>query len=517
VEYFWLQEKIKEIKNQLVNPLEIYQFKEIESILGELCKYSGRVYETNLFHKISNSIHTISFIDSLTEAIGTALAHKKHSPIDYGRKNYNRNTVAILISGFDQKSGGIFNEIINLVNLHLQFGKTVFIVSTNMVDKNIYKSPEIFEDPNVFIYEAAGQGFIGRINSIIEYLYSVKPSELICFLSHHDLVGSSILIADIAEKIFFNFVYDHISTIALTNSSIDVVITKGKQQAESIAAATPLKTIVVIPPFTIVRNRYSNLLSFAGKLKNTASGSARAYKYEKNSKINFPEVIVEVLLNSNGNHYHYGPLSKTLIFDIHSSIALAGIDVKRFINLPFCLEFSSDLIKRSVEVFIGPISRSSTLLVLEVKSIGIPVILFNSGESIDILEDRLHISRGEFSYSSLGQLTMILKNLEIELYTKASEGARNFYEDNHSFEAAIQRYKNLEENEYHGPILDAPGDLIKDAFLSPHDLLTIFQPLPVRQIDNFETVCTIIVLIRNHENFVSDCFNSIASFEHYVI
>jgi glycosyltransferase involved in cell wall biosynthesis len=510
VEYFWLQEKIKEIKNQLINPLEIYQPKEIESILGELVKYSGKVYETNLFHKISNSIQTISFIDSLAEAIGTALAHKKHSPINYNRKNYNRDTVAILISGFDQKGGGIFNETINLVNLHLQSGKTVFIVSTNMVDKKIYESPEVFQDPNVFIYEAVAEDFTGRINSIIEYLYSIKPSELYCFLSHHDLVGSSILIADIAEKIFFNFVYDHVSTIALTNSSIDVVITKNSQQAEAIAGAIPLKTIVVLPPFTLVRNKYSNPLSFDGELKNTASGSARAYKYEKNSKINFPDVIVEVLRNSTGIHYHYGPLSKTLIIDIFSAIALEGIDYKRFVNLPFSLDFSSDLINRSVEAFIAPISRSSTLLKLEVMSTGIPIFLFNTDDFIHTSEDQQHISQGQFSYSSLKQLSMILKNLEIELYTQASDGARSFYAENHSFEAAIQRYKNLERHEYRGQILGVPRDLIKDAFLSSNDLLTIFQPLPLKLVDDFETVCTIIVLMRNHENFVSDCFTSVA-------
>lgn len=441
-EHLWLTEKISNLPTSAPKqPIRISI--SLEKLLSHLTELSAQVYNPEKFAKVNTDTFTISLIDSFCEAISKVVRLSK-SHISNTEKSLDKpKTVIILVSGFKQNGGGIFKEIQNLVSIHLSLGYYVILVSTEVVDWEVEDVPAVFSAPNLLIYKANQDTLLEKVTFIQDIFSSHDSERMICLISHHDIIAASALYPEASRNIILHFVYDHISTLGLTNSSVNSILTKFESQARRISTLLPHTKVILIPPFVNTLHEVNPHSSKSFSKLNSASGSARAFKFENREPDLFIHVITSVLSHFNGVHFHYGPISPEYLAKIYSELELHAIERHRFVPLPFSNDFQGDLLARGIGLFIPPFPVPSINLTIEVLACGIPLLaqkdLFHMVEISEIT------GSNQFFWNTKEDLKSCLSRInEQSLYEASSHGYLH-YESNHSLKAAVHNFKTLPE------------------------------------------------------------------------
>ncbi|MDG1437168.1 MAG: glycosyltransferase family A protein [Rickettsiaceae bacterium] len=445
--------------------------------------------------EIFKKIHCLSFIDELCEAFGRYYMVSKKYTIE--NDDYDESKIIILTGGFlSDKSGGIIIEISNLVKTYHDLGKNVYLLSSEIVDTN----PEIITkhfpvNSNKFFFEKIKEkNLASSAQKLIDRIYDLKACKLYPFISHNDVVSNCALQKGIAKKIIIDYVFDHGTSLGITNSSIDHIIVKSSGQYQALLHKIPKSKLIYIPPY-IKDEAHKNLyIPKTNKNLTTACAATRNYKIESDSNNKYCQIIPQIMKATGGKHYHYGPLSPEYKSTLLENLRSLDIHPTNFVHIEWCDNVAKDLVKKGCDLYMQSFPIAGALLPIQVMQYGIPIIGYNSTDNF-LLYETDFLSKETIFWSNIEDLLYNISQLTKVKLIKLSKISRSFYENRHDYKKMHLRFINQE------------GFEIEDKELSPSPKTLL--------IDILETNNIVFDSIINSQNTTTSKSSAAYSFFHF--
>jgi hypothetical protein len=429
IEHEWLEKKAIEIAILGESGFQSAPLIPVSDLLSNLTKFAGQVYLPEVSVELYDSINVSWGIDGISKAIGSTVLQDLQQKDPMESSLYAVPCIAILVSGFRQTGGGIFKEVLNLIRIHNGLGYKVIVISSQMSEELILEPPVELEPEYCTVYRVAEIHLHLKLKKIFQILTSAKPERVYALISHHDVVTNAVLQPRLTRRLIIYSVYDHISSLGVTNSSVDLILTQFESHIIALKSAGIENKYSLVPPFVFSKNQKKPLHSFSDKRINSATAAARPYKIEgKNFKF-FVEVIGQLLQRSEGFHFHYGPVSEETMSEVREHLLNLSIDPRRVFFLPFQLDFQEDLLRRKVHLFVATSEIPSPKTSLEVMACAIPAMVYHDEHSETTLNakdifglDQLYWrSLDDFSKALNSLNELVLENMSISSFARFAE------------------------------------------------------------------------------------------------
>ena len=350
-------------------------------------------------------------------------------------REYDEKLAVLLVSGLQSKSGGIFREIIEFTQLHLQKGHNVKIISHELVatPTDIFQSHKIFEHENFeFIkYEGAqSTPYFKKAEWVIEQLIELKPSKLYPFASHTDVIMNAAVQPGLAKHVILDFCLDHGISLMITNSAVDYIYVKLPFHYHMLSKIVPVEKLVYIP-FSIEDTAepvYKNYEPLRSKNLKTLTACARSYKVNE-YEISYAKTIAEMLAITSGVHIHVGPLSEAQLQDILSHLERKKINKDQFQHIEWAPSLTKLVREEKVDVYLQSFPVGSGRTTVEMMRAGIPVI--NHAHNTSPMFHASDYCPEECPvWKKPEELYKIVNDLDKKELLKLSKIVRHFYERN---------------------------------------------------------------------------------------
>jgi len=429
IEHEWLEKKVIEVAILGEGGFQSAPLIPISDLLSNLTKFAGQVYLPEVSVELSDSVNVSWSIDGISKAIGSTVLQDLQQEDPKKSDPYPVPCVAILVSGFRQTGGGIFKEVLNLIRIHNGLGYKVILISSQMSEELILEPPAELEPEYCTVYRVAEIDLHLKLKKIFQILTSAKPERVYALISHHDVVTNAVLQPRLTRILIIYFVYDQISTLGVTNSSVDLILTRFESQIIALKSTGIEKSYSLVSPSVFTKNQRIPLHSFSDKRINSATAAARPYKIEgKNFKL-FVEVIGQLLQRSEGFHFHYGPVSEETISEVREHLLNLSIDPRRVFFLPFQLDFQEDLLRRKVHLFVSTSEIPSLNTSLEVMACAIPAMVYHDEHPEATLNLKDIFGLNQLYFRSLDDFSkalnslneLVLENMSISLFARFAE------------------------------------------------------------------------------------------------
>jgi glycosyltransferase involved in cell wall biosynthesis len=444
IEHEWLERKIIEVAILGESGFQSAPLIPISDLLSNLAKFAGQVYLPEVSVELSDSVNVSWSIDGISKAIGSTVLQNMQQRDPMESDSYEVPCVAILVSGFRQTGGGIFKEVLNLIRIHNGLGYKVIVISSQMSEELILEPPAELEPEHCTVYRVAEIDLHLKLKKIFQILTSAKPERVYALISHHDVVTNAVLQPRLTRSLIIYFVYDHISTLGVKNSSVDLILTRFESQIIALKSAGIEKRYSLVSPFVFTKNQKIPHQLFSSEKINSATASARPYKIEgKNFRL-FVEVIGQLLQRSEGLHFHYGPLSEDKVYEVKDHLLSLSIDPNRVCFLPYTLDFQEDLLCRMVNVFVVTSEIQSINTSLEVMACGIPALVFLDERSEMLLNPVNIFGMGQIYWGTLDEFSEALNSLDDLVLENMSKSSFVRFTENYSLSRARRVFQDLE-------------------------------------------------------------------------
>lgn len=388
--------------------------------------------------------YAFSICDELCETLGRIqLNSLKSSP--HIEPNTS-NKAVILVSGLVPKGGGIFQEIKELAYVLKSAGYRVHIVSTQQIqtERSAFIGlgvPDLIWEP---VCESSSP--TQQLTSVLSYIQDLKPKFLFPIITHNDAIGSAAIQPRLADKVVYDFAYDHGISAGITNSAIEKILTKTTSQAEALKSLLPWAKFSLMPPFKkrddLVEKTSSYRPLRTGKLV-TATAAARQYKVTAPYKYKYSKIVADILRESKGVHVHYGPLDCEILNEINEEIGRQNISLSSFKHIPWVEHFGKSLLEQAIDLFIAPFPVCSARVAIEVMEAGIPILNHNVSpqrlpQAIDFIDPN------QFTWNDPDELIDVIHSLDEKELLKKSRSAKIHFERNNTTQAGTQKLLNNE-------------------------------------------------------------------------
>lgn len=342
----------------------------------------------------------------------------------------------ILVSELS-KAGG-HNELIkDIVRLKL-FPAPVRIVQTDCFERADAEVSRAFvEAVGVDVRQPVDSGFEEKFSWLVELLRREPPEKLLLLAHNQDSLAVSAAFAAQAANAVRDVVYihhgdHHLSLGAATGDFIHVdphnIGYFHCRNALGNSCNHYLPMTVGIPAN---QHREAPFLT-AGKPVTCSSG--REEKFEAGSyRYDYFELLPEILRATGGVHVHIGGLWPARLQDIDATLTRAGIDVSRFVHVPWVQSVARALVEHEVDLYISSFPLGGGKATLEAMASGVPLLMHQSYRSrflggVDIAYP------GAFVWRNPGEMLDILAQLDAGVLAEHSARARRHYEKFHSDE-----------------------------------------------------------------------------------
>jgi hypothetical protein len=231
-----------------------------------------------------------------------------------------------------------------------------------------------------------------------------------------------------------SWVYDHGTSLAISNSSISRYIAKNHSYFYTLKSLYSKNKVDIVPPSFNMEDALKDCyVPFKGHKKLiTSSASARSYKFETQYTHQYCKIIAQILKVTNGRHYHYGPISSEYRGKINSELLKLGVKIERFVNIEWEKEFSKSLLDNKVDVFLSSFPISSARIAIEVNSLGIPIV---GHESLNRLFSISHfISPDNFYWEDGDDLFSIFNKIDKNILLQKSKAIKEYVRKNNSMD-----------------------------------------------------------------------------------
>jgi glycosyltransferase involved in cell wall biosynthesis len=442
-EHKWLNQKIADLEVSGESSFATQELPQLNEVLNKLMHFAGQVYQPETHERINNSINVSHQIDGLSALIGKLVLRGFSKNVVSVDDEDKRPKIIILLSGFRQTGGGIFKETLNLIRIHNSLGFHVIIISTEMSEQLIEDYPIELTPQFATLYRVYDADLNDKISNIFRIVLNNPSVRLYALVSHHDVVAAAVLQPKISQCLILYFVYDHISSLGVTNPSLDLIVTKFMKQASTLRSIPILTDISTIGPFVLANHDTNPYRKSEIEFLNSASASARSYKIEGEYGSLFIGAISELLGTRKGNHYHYGPLNPDFLEKLMNRLTVLEIDPNRFVQLPFKIDFQDDLIERSVGLYVVTSEIQSMLTAIEVQSCGIPCLVYSNEYSNNLISIEDLFGPGQLFWKDLNDFSMIVGNLSNAKLISMSEAGFKHYSTEFSLLRAAEDFQKL--------------------------------------------------------------------------
>ncbi|PYE22845.1 tetratricopeptide repeat protein [Paraburkholderia silvatlantica] len=169
-----------------------------------------------------------------------------------------------------------------------------------------------------------------------------------------------------------------------------------------------------------------------GTLRTSSTGSSN--KFESPYKIQYADVIPQVLACTGGVHVHIGPLSESTLSRIRGALIALAIPPQRFVHIPWVRSVWKALQALQIDVLIASFPQGGGKALIEAMGSGTPVIGHDCYISPFLGGADLYYP-GAFQWARTEELLEHLRGLTPAQLQRESDDARRQYEQFHTVEA----------------------------------------------------------------------------------
>lgn len=325
---------------------------------------------------VFRKLYKSDFIDSFCESLGFI---KKEAMGLSPNKNLDDKKVALVISVLNRKSGGVYQEILELVTMLQSRKITIFLTEMASLDEftdEMRKDFAAFSNVSfVFL-----KGFPDRLSQLMTELAQNGAARIYWYCAHNNTWANAALQNYGAQNVV-PFSYDHGLSLGLVNTNIDQIITKTPKDYKLLAGKFGDR-VIYVPCWSIPAKTEKKYLPLQDHNSlNTATAAARFYKYEGDILGNYVNFIASLLKITGGKHFHYGPLPKEVKTALVETIKRNRGNPANFIHIEWANNLPDSMLENSVDLFISPFPITSIKLSLQCISAGVPVLAYAGGDT----------------------------------------------------------------------------------------------------------------------------------------
>lgn len=383
------------------------------------------------------SLYKSAFIDSFCESLGFVAAVQNQITPYTPLKSDNEN-VLITISNLTTTGGGVYYEIKDIIKMYSE--KKVYLLLTDIdniesIDAKVVE--QLKEFPNLILLYGQSE-LLGRLTKLVNVIKEVKPSKIYHYCGHNNTHAVALIQSVFAKNICV-FSFDHGFSLGLDNTSYDTYITKRSMDYKILNKHYADK-VIYIPCWNEDKMGANNYVPFKNHDKLiTACGAARYYKL---AGAGYIDLVLDLLKETGGRHYHYGPIDENELINIQRKLEEKELEPHQFIHIPWADNIALSMLINNVDIFIEPFPVVSYKLTLEMLSAGIPVFCRKANLRLSITD---FIYENNLSWSNNDDFIINLKGLNKELLEKHSKRSREYYLENH-LPSKIFSFFEKEEN-----------------------------------------------------------------------
>ncbi len=183
-------------------------------------------------------------------------------------------------------------------------------------------------------------------------------------------------------------------------------------------------------------------------LNTATSGTANKFTFD-DSEVNYCKIVMNILKNTTGNHFHIGPLSEENISKIEKLLISNNIEKSRFKYLGVVDNIQDAVIINAVNVYITSAPIGGGKAFIDVLGVGIPIFVYRdnnlkySQEINPVVSDMYNYNSDIIRWSNISELTEKLKTTNFKAY---AESLKNFYNSFHSEEKFLNLCEKIFNN-----------------------------------------------------------------------
>lgn len=325
---------------------------------------------------------------------------------------------------------------------------------------NAYNSPAQFDTARytrlgATLHVADSSNLHEKLRWVQAHLSQHPNAEVLVFNHHADAVAIAAIQPGLNREVVFHHHCDHQLSLGASLSwprhfdYVDVLT----QRCRS-AGLTP-EILPLSVPRQSPRAHTQESFMRGGGIKTCSSGTAN--KFLAPALYPYWEVLPLILKASGGEHIHIGAITPDLQAQIDASLTEHGIDLCRFIYIPWVESLWQAMIELGVDLYIGSFPLGGGRATVEALGAGIPIVTHQNA-LLPILGACGLGPRNTWSWSTPSQLEKILQSVTPAELASRSVQAHQHYHSVHAPEvfAAIVR------GEMHLEVGSAPSSFQDD-------------------------------------------------------
>lgn len=371
-----------------------------------------------------NGLYTSQYLDSLIASLG----YVKRIYNKFPQKAVNYDAVCITIGVMKSGGGGIYPEILQLIDLYADKNVYLFITNTTDIPEETIQLTRIHKNLTL-VYAEPGE--LDRLGFFISHFVEISPYRAYYYCSHNDVYGIAMMKSGLGCENITLFSFDHGYICGILNPNLDTIIAKRPVDYYLLKRYFGEK-VKYIPAWENSPRNCADLTykPFAGHdTLITASGAARFYKVDTNFPFSYVEFITQFLKRTDSVHYHYGPIPEEKLEAIYKKMTLLGISHSRFVHVPWAANMPRDLLEKHIDVFIEPFPVVSYKMTLGVMSVGIPVICWDGIKRTSIAD---FVPSEMPKWRNLPEFITIMCSLNKDRLSFLSNLSKSYFEEHFS-------------------------------------------------------------------------------------
>ena len=406
------------------NQLHHYPQIDIETCLSEV-KWFANKFSFAEKEYMLREIYSSEYIDTLVASLGVVL--RMHSP-ECIQTATNNDSLCIFVSVLKPQGGGIFAEIKELAKMYAD--KNVFIFQTDAGGFS-EEAIEAMSDLSNVSLETYPENEQAPLAWMSKKMAQIAPYRAYYYCSHADVLSQAVMASGACENIAL-FSFDHGYVVGLHNPNLTSIVAKRPVDYKLLSHDYAHK-LLYIPAWSNGHklddeSKYEPLRAHDHIV--TASGAARFYKIDGAAPYRYIDIIPQLLAETDGLHYHFGPISDSAKSQIIQALNTRNLPIERFVHVEWSSDIVGDLQKYGVDLFIEPFPTVSYKLTLEVLSAGIPVAAWQALKRMQITD---FVPSDSIYWKNVDELICQVRSLTKEKLTELSNSAKAYYKHYHAF------------------------------------------------------------------------------------
>lgn len=304
------------------------------------------------------------------------------------------------------------------------------------------------------LHVATSSNLHEKLRWVQTHLSQHPNAEVLVFNHHADAVAIAAIQPGLNREVVFHHHCDHQLSLGASLSwpkhfdYVDVLAARCRS-----AGLTP-EILPLSAPQRIPRPHTPESFMRGGCIRTCSSGTFN--KFLGTGLYSYSEVLPLILKASRGEHIHIGPLTPQLQTQINASLIQHGIDISRFIYIPWVEIVWETMVEMGVDIYIGSFPLGGGRATVEALGAGIPIVTYDN-PLLPILGSCGLGPTNTWSWSKPDQLEKILQGVTPAELASRSVEAHQHYLSVHApevFAAIVRGEMRLEVNSAHTPIQD---------------------------------------------------------------